>query len=155
MTIAANPTGASDVRPGRLDEATLKGNFADLHPLLTTHEARVEAEFRDLLMRARLPKPMFNARILDGNIFIAEAGTWWSEAGVAAEVDSREWHLKPEDWERTLRRHAAMTARGILVLHFTPRMIRDDPAKVIAEIRDAIRAGSARPTLKLRALPAA
>ena len=35
MTIAANPTGASDVRPGRLDEATLKGNFADLHPLLT------------------------------------------------------------------------------------------------------------------------
>jgi dihydropyrimidine dehydrogenase (NAD+) subunit PreT len=44
MTIAANPTGASDVRPGRLDEATLKGNFADLHPLLTTHEARVEAE---------------------------------------------------------------------------------------------------------------
>src|SRR3984885_5583883 len=44
MTIAANPTGASDVRPGRLDEATLNGNFADLHPLLTTHEARVEAE---------------------------------------------------------------------------------------------------------------
>ena len=35
MTIAANPPGASDVRPGRLDEATLKGNFADLHPLLT------------------------------------------------------------------------------------------------------------------------
>src|SRR5271168_862993 len=44
MTIAANPPGASDVRPGRLDEATLKGNFADLHPLLTSHEARVEAE---------------------------------------------------------------------------------------------------------------
>jgi len=44
MTIAANPPGASDVHPGRLDEATLKGNFADLHPLLTPHEARVEAE---------------------------------------------------------------------------------------------------------------
>ena len=44
MTIAANPPGASDVRPGRLDEATLKGNFADLHPVLTPHEARVEAE---------------------------------------------------------------------------------------------------------------
>src|ERR1700678_4760753 len=44
MTIAASPPGASDVRPGRLDEGTLKGNFADLHPLLTTHEARVEAE---------------------------------------------------------------------------------------------------------------
>jgi dihydropyrimidine dehydrogenase (NAD+) subunit PreT len=44
MSIAANPPGASDVRPGRLDEGTLKGNFADLHPLLTPHEARVEAE---------------------------------------------------------------------------------------------------------------
>jgi glutamate synthase (NADPH/NADH) small chain len=44
MTIAANPPGASDVRPGRLDEATLKGNFADLHPVLTPHEARVESE---------------------------------------------------------------------------------------------------------------
>ena len=44
MTIAANPPGASDVRPGRLDEATLRGNFADLHLLLTPHEARVEAE---------------------------------------------------------------------------------------------------------------
>src|ERR1700761_2080323 len=44
MTIAANPSGASDVRAGRLDEATLKGNFADLHPPLTAHEARVEAE---------------------------------------------------------------------------------------------------------------
>src|SRR5277367_5935451 len=44
MTIAANPPGASDVHPGRLDEATLRGNFADLHPLLTPHEARVEAE---------------------------------------------------------------------------------------------------------------
>ncbi len=98
---------------------------------------------------------MFNARILEGNIFIAEADAWWPDAGVAAEVDSREWHLRPEDWERTLRRHTAMTAHGILVLHFTPAMIRDDPAKVIAEIRDAIRAGSARPALNLRALPAA
>jgi dihydropyrimidine dehydrogenase (NAD+) subunit PreT len=44
MTIAANPPGASDVRPGRLDEGALKGNFADLHPLLTSYEARVEAE---------------------------------------------------------------------------------------------------------------
>jgi glutamate synthase (NADPH/NADH) small chain len=44
MMIAANPPGASDVRPGRLDEATLKGNFADLHPVLTPHEARVESE---------------------------------------------------------------------------------------------------------------
>ena len=44
MTIAANPPAASDIRPGRLDGETLKDNFADLHPPLTGHEARVEAE---------------------------------------------------------------------------------------------------------------
>ncbi len=113
-----------------------------------------EAEFRDLLRRARLPEPMFNARLLDGNTFIADADAWWADAGVAAEVDSREWHLKPADWERTLSRHATMTAHGILVLHFTPKMIREDPARVVAEIRDAIKAGRARPALNLRALPA-
>ena len=44
MTIAANPPGASDIRPGRLDSETLNANFADLHPPLTFHEAKVEAE---------------------------------------------------------------------------------------------------------------
>ncbi len=44
MTIVANPPGLSDVAPGRLDVATIKSNFADLHPPLTPHEARVEAD---------------------------------------------------------------------------------------------------------------
>ena len=44
MTIPANPPGASDIRSGRLDDATLKDNFADLHAPLTFHEAKVEAE---------------------------------------------------------------------------------------------------------------
>ena len=44
MTIAANPPGMSDVRSGRLDGAALKANFADLHPPLSFHEAKVEAE---------------------------------------------------------------------------------------------------------------
>jgi very-short-patch-repair endonuclease len=114
-----------------------------------------EAEFRDLLRRARLPPPMFNARILAGDTFVATVDAWWQRAGVAAEVDSREWHLRPADWERTMRRHRAMTAHGILVLHFTPRMIRNDPASVAKEVRDALEAGSARPPLAVRALPAA
>jgi hypothetical protein len=113
-----------------------------------------EADFRDLLQRARLPMPIFNARILAGDTFIAEADAWWQRAGVAAEVDSREWHLSPADWERTLRRHAAMTAHGILVLHFTPTMIRDESANVVKQVREALKTGSARPPLELRAVPA-
>ena len=44
MPIAADPLQLSDVRSGRLDGATLKKNFADLHLPLSRHEAKVEAE---------------------------------------------------------------------------------------------------------------
>jgi hypothetical protein len=108
----------------------------------------VEAELRDLIERAGLPKPMFNPRLfaVDGT-FIACPDAWWPEAGVAVEVDSRQWHLLPADWERTMRRHAAMISRGILVLHFSPAQIRSDPATVVTSIRDAISAGRRNPPL--------
>ena len=44
MTIVANSPGPPDVAPGRLDRASLEANFSDLHPPLSRHEARVEAE---------------------------------------------------------------------------------------------------------------
>jgi glutamate synthase (NADPH/NADH) small chain len=44
MAIVSEPTGISDVAPGRLDAASLNANFADLHPALSKHEARVEAD---------------------------------------------------------------------------------------------------------------
>ncbi len=46
-----------------------------------------EGEFRDLVKRAGLPMPMFNARLYAGNLFIAVADAWWPDAGVAAEVE--------------------------------------------------------------------
>jgi len=112
-----------------------------------------EGDFADLLRQARLPAPVFNARLYAGQTFVAVADAWWAEAGVVAEVDSREWHLSPEDWERTLRRHARMSAHGIIVLHFTPGQIRDEPARVVADIESALTAGRSRPALPVQALP--
>jgi hypothetical protein len=110
----------------------------------------VEAELRDLIERAGLPMPIFNPRLFaaDG-AFIACPDAWWPEAGVAVEVDSRQWHLLPADWERTMRRHAAMISRGILVLHFSPAQIRSEPATVLAAIRDAIAVGRRNPPLPI------
>jgi hypothetical protein len=113
-----------------------------------------EGDFGDLLRRSGLPVPLFNARLYAGQTFIAVADAWWGDAGVVVEVDSREWHLSPEDWERTLRRHARMSAHGIFVLHVTPGRIRDEPERVVAEIRSALTVGRARPALAVRALPA-
>ena len=44
MTIAAKSPGLPDVASSRLDAASLEANFSDLHPPLSLHEARVEAE---------------------------------------------------------------------------------------------------------------
>ena len=101
-----------------------------------------EGDLKDLLAKSGLPAPLFNASIYDGDgTFIARPDAWWPEKGVAVEVDSHEWHLSPHDHTRTLERQRRMGKRGILVLPFTPREIRTQPAKVIAAIRDALKSG--------------
>ncbi len=114
-----------------------------------------EGELRDLIKRAGLPMPMFNPRLrtADG-VFIARPDACWADAGVAAEVDSGEWHLSPADWEETMRRHDAMIRHGILLLHFSPAQFRREPAAVAATIADALSAGRARPVLPITARPA-
>ena len=114
-----------------------------------------EAELLDLIKRGRLPLPLFNPRLYVGDELVAKPDAWWPDLGVAVEVDSREWHLSPESWERTMRRHARMSAVGILVLHFTPRQIREEPAEVLATIRTALANRRGAAMLPIRTLPAA
>jgi hypothetical protein len=101
-----------------------------------------EGDLKDLLARSGLPMPLFNASIYDGDgTFIARPDAWWPEKGVAIEVDSQEWHLSPHDHIRTLERQRRMAKRGILVLPFTPREVRTQPADVINTIRHALETG--------------
>ena len=72
-----------------------------------------EADLRELAKRAGLPTPMFNPRLyLADGIFLGCPDAWWPEAGVALEVDSKRWHLSPEDWEHN-RRGVGPTPRGV------------------------------------------
>src|SRR5262249_12118106 len=82
------------------------------------------------------------------------ADCWWPDTGVAAEVDSRAWHLSPRDHARTVARHARMSAVGIIVLHFTPQQITTQPSRVADLIRSALAAGRDRPLPQGRTLPA-
>ncbi len=113
-----------------------------------------EGQLHTLIKRAGLPMPTFNPRLFVGRDFLAAPDCWWPEAGVAAEVDSREWHLSPRDWENTLARQARMAAAGIIVLHFPPSRIHTGRKEVIAEIRSALAAGRGRPLPQVRTLPA-
>ncbi|MDR2987195.1 MAG: hypothetical protein LBV34_20395 [Nocardiopsaceae bacterium] len=110
----------------------------------------VEADLRKLIKKAGLPDPLYNPKLYAGAEFIAMPDAWWPEAGVAVEVDSRQWHLSPADWERTMARHSRMTALGITVLHYPPSRLHAQPRVVIMEMRSALEIGRARPRLPIR-----
>lgn len=113
-----------------------------------------EGDFLLLIKRARLPEPMLNPWLYAGETFIAKPDCWWPQFGLAAEVDSREWHLSPADWAQTMARHRRMTGYGITVLHFTPGQIARDPKGVVRDLAAALAAAKGRPPLPITARPA-
>jgi hypothetical protein len=114
-----------------------------------------EADFRSLLIRGRVPRPMFNAKLytLDGT-FIAMVDAWWDDAGVAAEVDSRAYHLSAAAQEEDRDRHDMLIAHGVFPLHFSPRRTKADGQRILSEIEAALEKGRQRPRLPIVALPA-
>jgi len=97
-----------------------------------------EADLYGLVKHFRLPVPLFNPRLYVGAEFLAQPDAWWPDFGVAAEVESKAWHMSPADWQRTLDRQARMSAEGILVLPFPPTRLRTARAQVAKEIRSAL-----------------
>src|SRR5690242_20507683 len=80
-----------------------------------------EADLKDLLVKAKIPMPLFNPALYDKNgTFIARPDAWWPELGIAIEVDSAEWHISPEDHASTLARGRRLARYQIVVLRFTP-----------------------------------
>jgi len=115
-----------------------------------------EGDLKDLLAKSGLPMPLFNASIFDNDgTFIARPDVWWPKYGVAVEVDSHEWHLSPHDHTRTLERQRRMGKYGIVVLPFTPKGIRTQPAEVINTIRHALETGRRPANIQTKAAEAA
>jgi hypothetical protein len=112
-----------------------------------------EAELRELINSSGLPAPLYNPDLYLNGKFLARPDAWWPQAGVAVEVDSREWHLSPADWQRTLRRHRRMTAAGIFVVHVTPDQLRTESLQVAGDIAAALERG--RPARGITTRPVA
>ena len=112
-----------------------------------------EGDFRKLILQSKLPVAQFNATLYVHGKFLATVDAWWAESGVAVEIDSREWHLGPDDWEATMRRDRKLTAAGILVLHVSPRQLRTEPDRIISDVAAALRTG--QPVNGIIAVPAA
>jgi hypothetical protein len=112
-----------------------------------------EADLRSLVKQFRLPDPLYNPKLFVAGEFLAMPDAWWPEFGVAAEVESKAWHMSPADWQRTLDRQARMSAQGIVVLPFAPVRLRTARQQVAKEIRSAL-ANSRRPLPHIVTRPA-
>jgi hypothetical protein len=114
-----------------------------------------EADLRGLIDRSDLERPLYNPRLYaaDGT-FIGIPDAWWQRASVAAEVDSRQYHMSPDDHEQTTLRHNRMEAYGISVLHFLPGTLRSKSPTVVRDLRGAIKAGNSKPPMPIVAIPA-
>lgn len=113
-----------------------------------------EAHFRERILRSDLPVPQFNVflRAMDGTS-IGEIDAWWADAGVAAEIDSQEYHFYREGWLKTNAKHGRMLKHDIKPHHFAPRRVANDWPGIYAELKASINNGLKRPRLNIAAIP--
>jgi len=106
-----------------------------------------EGDFRDLIRQSGLPQPLFNPSLYVNGTLLARPDAWWPDRALVVEIDSREWHLSPDDWEATMARDTRIRAVGIRVIHVTPRQVRTKPNWVLETIADALGIGDPVPGL--------
>jgi hypothetical protein len=123
-----------------------------VHVLIPEERRRGGAGLALVERTERVPST-WNAKLYDRyGRFVAMPDAWFDDVRMAWEIDSRELHLSPADHERTLERHAAMTAEGIVVLHTLPKMLRHRAAAT-EELRRTHATAAQRPRPQVNAIP--
>jgi very-short-patch-repair endonuclease len=90
------------------------------------------------LRAAGLPAPHLQYEIAlgYGTLHVDAA---WPEVELAVEFDGASYHANPDDWQRDLRRDAALAALGWLVLRFSYVDMTERPAFCAAQVAAAYR----------------
>jgi very-short-patch-repair endonuclease len=105
----------------------------------TTDRTRsdVERDFLRLCRRHDIPSPEVNVRV----------GRWtvdflWPRQRLAVETDSYRYHRGTIAFEDDHARDLGLRRRGFEVRRFTGRQIRNEPALIVADLREALRLAS-------------
>ena len=105
-----------------------------------------EADARRLFSRGGLPPALWNHDILTpAGELIGCPDAWFDEEGVALEIDSREWHLDPQGWERTQVKRARFASFGVISIPITPRRMQESPHEMVAEVLATLVSARHRP----------
>ncbi|MFF3496654.1 hypothetical protein ACFYWS_35545 [Streptomyces sp. NPDC002795] len=124
------------------------------HLVAGVHSA-LEADARTVVHAYDLPEPLWNPNLHDPvtGMFLARPDAYWAAEGLALEVDSREYHLDPASWRRTLSQRNRLAHAGLPVLAVTAEDLRWRAEGVAGEIRGALAAARRRPAPPLLVNP--
>ncbi len=114
-----------------------------------------ERDAKRLWQRAGLPEARWNVAVHNATgRFLGVADCWVDDVAMAWEIESSEWHLSPEDHDRTVVRAAGLVAAGVVYTATKPKRLRAEPRDVIATLRATYAQALARPRPALRTGPA-
>ncbi len=129
---------AGSVRGSALPRRVLQEIADNVHSV-------AEAHARRLVRRSGLPAPQWNVPLLADGVVLAVVDAWFDDVGLAWEIDSYEYHLSPSSYARTLARHSALTAHGVVVVHTLPSRLHRDQQRVLDELCGAYEQAARRP----------
>jgi hypothetical protein len=95
--------------------------------------SRLEILFLELIRAAGLPEPSVNV-IAVGDV----VDFHWPQFNLVVEVDSWEYHRLRRPFEEDRRRGNRMGLAHVMLLRYTDKMLREEPERVIAELRAAM-----------------
>jgi len=123
---------------GRRGSARLRALFSD-RPGFTRSEA--ERRLRALILKAQLPRPVFNAKLLGH-----EVDALWPEHRLVLEVDGYAAHGHRAAFEYDRRRDQELTAAGYRVIRITWRQLTTTPEALTARLGAALAAAIVTPS---------
>jgi hypothetical protein len=111
-----------------------------------------EADSLVVARKSGLPPAEHNVRLFTKKgAYVAMPDTWWDDVGLAWEIDSVSMHAN-QNFAKTLERNNRYASAGVLVVQTLPARLRNDTARVVAELRAAYAAARARPRPNLTVL---
>ncbi|MDV8035689.1 hypothetical protein R4P53_19925 [Rhodococcus sp. IEGM 1414] len=104
------------------------------------------ADTQRLYRSSGLPPMIHNARLFasDGT-FLGSPDGFQDAVCFVWEIDSLAHHLSPIDHANTMARRALMQRHGAIVVSHLPQDIRDDPQRVLADLRAGYQQALERP----------
>lgn len=86
-----------------------------------------------LIGTARLPRPRWNMQLDDAeDAYLGPVSAWWDDVAMALDIDMAE-----QPFDRTVDRHSALTAAGVVVVHTSPSRLRHSPGEFVQQLKRA------------------